>query len=74
MHADAAIVQALQLKILANAVDNYVRYEERVLFPHLENILTAEQLKEVGNKLQAAAGVACNDNFADEFWKTSALT
>ena len=62
-------IQPIQLKILADAVDNHVRYEERELFQHLENILTEQQLKEIGSKLQTAANAICNDAFADEFWK-----
>ena len=62
-------IQPVQLKILADAVDNHVRYEERELFQHLENILTEQQLKEIGGKLQTAANAICNDAFADEFWK-----
>ena len=55
--------------MLADAVDNHVRYEERELFPHLENVLTEEQLKEIGSKLQTTANAVCNDEFTDEFWK-----
>jgi len=62
-------LQPLQLKMLADAVDNHVRYEERELFPHLENVLTEEQLKEIGSKLQTTANAVCNDEFTDEFWK-----
>ena len=62
-------IQPIQLKILAEAVDNHVRYEERELFQHLENILTEQQLKEIGSKLHTAANAVCNDAFADEFWK-----
>ena len=66
-------VEPLQFKMLADAVDNHVRYEERELFPHLENMLTEEQLKEIGNKLQTAANDVCNDEFTDEFWKGGEL-
>lgn len=65
----SSIVQSQQLATLADVVDNHVRYEERELFPHLENILTGEQLKEIGSRLQATAGTVCNDDFTDEFWK-----
>ena len=37
-----------QLSTLADTVDNHVRYEERKLFPHLENVLTDEQLDAIG--------------------------
>jgi hypothetical protein len=40
--------------MLADAVDNHVRYEERELFRTLKIVLTEEQLKEIGNKLQTA--------------------
>ena len=63
-------VQPLQLEMLANAVDDHVRYEERELFPHLENMLSEEQLKEIGNKLETAANAVCTDQFTDEFWKS----
>ena len=33
-------IQPLQLKVLADTIDNHVRYEERELFPHLEKVLT----------------------------------
>lgn len=63
-------IQPLQLKKLADAVDNHVRYEERELFPQLESILTEEQLKDIGDKLQAAGNAVCNNEFIDEFWKS----
>jgi hypothetical protein len=61
-------IEALQLQIVSDTVDNHVRYEERELFPHLENILTEDQLKQIGNELQRTH-VVCNDEFSDEFWK-----
>lgn len=67
--ASSPVVQPQQLAALADAVDNHVRYEERELFPHLENILTTDQLTVIGNKLQTASAAVCNDDFTDEFWK-----
>lgn len=55
-----------QLLELASLVDNHVRYEERVLFPHLEKVLTEEQLEDIGNRLPDDA--LC-DNYPDHFWK-----
>ena len=57
-----------QLSTLAYTVDNHVRYEERELFPHLENVLTDEQLNAIGKQLDAQHGPILKDNFADEFW------
>jgi len=60
--------EPLQLKMLADATDDHVRYEERELFPHLEKILTETQLEYVGKQLQQTHNAACKDDFADEFW------
>lgn len=57
-----------QLSILANTVDNHVRYEERELFPHLENVLTDEQLNSIGKQLDAQQHPTLKDDFTDEFW------
>jgi len=51
---------------LADAVDNHIRYEERDLFPYLENAFAPEQLVKIGEQLNAAPSVA--DNYTDEFW------
>jgi hemerythrin-like domain-containing protein len=61
-------IQAGQLEHLANTVETHVRYEERELFPHLENVLTEDQLKQIGEALQQTNGAVCNNEFADEFW------
>lgn len=58
---------AKSLALLADAVDAHVRYEERVLFPHLEEILSDAELKAVGKQLQHET--VFEDNYADEFWK-----
>jgi hemerythrin-like domain-containing protein len=59
---------AEQLSMLADTVDNHVRYEERQLFPHLEKILTAEQLDNIGRQLAAHYNPKLKDDFANEFW------
>ena len=56
------------LTLYADKVTERVRFEERVLFPHLENILTEEQLTEVGKKLNEIHHHA-EDEYHDEFWK-----
>ncbi|MGI8635873.1 MAG: hemerythrin domain-containing protein [Segetibacter sp.] len=57
----------IQLAALANLVDDHVRYEERELFPHLEQILTNAQLERIGKQLNEKHE-KFKDNFADEFW------
>jgi len=55
-----------QLSILADKVDAHVRYEERVLFPHLEQTLTTEQLEGIGAQLKQEQ--ASPDDYNDMFW------
>ena len=55
-----------KLTNLADTVDNHVRYEERELFPHLEKILSNDQLAEIGQLMKEDEDHP--DDFADEFW------
>jgi hemerythrin-like domain-containing protein len=61
-------IQVEQLEHLANTIESHVRYEERELFAHLENVLTENQLKQIGKALQRTNAAVCHDEFADEFW------
>jgi hemerythrin-like domain-containing protein len=55
-----------QLLSLADAVDAHVRYEERELFPYLEQTLTEIQLAAIGKQLEEQPVV--HDIYEDEFW------
>jgi hemerythrin-like domain-containing protein len=52
---------------LANLIDDHIRYEERILFPHLEKMLSDEQLEEIGRHLDAQLSPLADD-FEDSFW------
>lgn len=54
-----------KLSQLADRVDEHVRYEERILFPHLESELTEDQLDDIGRQI---AGDPLLDNYEDDFW------
>lgn len=56
------------LNLLADTMEAHVRFEERELFPALENILDAEKLAAVGEALAASHPKKNIDDFADEFW------
>ena len=56
------------LQKLAALVDDHVRYEERELFPHLENLLSYEQLESIGKQLKDDHAAEMKDEYADEFW------
>jgi iron-sulfur cluster repair protein YtfE (RIC family) len=58
-----------ELAALSEIVDAHVRYEERQLFPHLEQALNEEQLSKIGDALKMKSHLP--DIFKEEFWKKS---
>lgn len=58
----------LALKIV-DLVDNHVRFEERILFPHLEEAIEESVLAKIGKKLFEAQPEPLQDTYEDEFWK-----
>lgn len=57
-----------RLQSLADMVDRHIRYEERELFPYLEQALTEDQLNVIGRELQQLHAENATDDFKDEFW------
>ena len=53
---------------IADMVDALVRYEERVLLPHLERKLNKEQLETIGNRIQKHHPSPLQDQYEDQFW------
>lgn len=64
--SDAGI-QDLSVK-LSKSINDHIRFEERTMFPWLENQLSDKEIKEVGIALNAIQIVP--HNFTPEFWKT----
>ncbi len=56
------------LNLLADTVEAHVRFEERELFPALENMLDADDLASVGEALAASHPEKNIDDYGDEFW------
>jgi hemerythrin-like domain-containing protein len=54
------------LSLLSDMVDDHVRYEERQLFPHLEQALSHDELTSIGREL--ATKMHIPDIFKEEFW------
>lgn len=69
LHSTAEKNTAEALLKFADQVDKHVRYEERQLFPHLENTLTEAQLEDIGRQLNALPADPLKDDYEDEFWK-----
>lgn len=52
----------------AELLIKHIRFEERVLFPHLEIIMPASLLNNVGDFLIKQHAASLQDNYPDEFW------
>lgn len=62
-----------QLGSLADGLDAHIRFEERILFPHVEQALTEDQLAELGMKLKQVHPTSPKDDYPDEFWVSHTL-
>ncbi|KIC95484.1 hemerythrin domain-containing protein [Flavihumibacter solisilvae] len=62
-----------QLITLANTLDDHIRFEERVLFPHLEKVLSGDRLADLGKQLQQIHHTNEKENYTDEFWVKAQL-
>lgn len=58
-----------KLQSLVNLLETHIRYEERELFPYLEQKLPANQLAEIGAALNLLHETTQPDEYGDEFWK-----
>lgn len=54
---------------LADFLEDHTRYEERILFPHLEKTLSEAELEKIGLALEEGRDRTANEEYADEFWK-----
>lgn len=54
------------LQLLAEFINNHIRFEERKLFVYAEEILTPEQLNEIYTDLPD--NIDCSTEWKDEFW------
>ena len=52
----------------AEALQNHIRFEERVVFPNYEEMLSTDKLNEIGKLIEKFHHKE-EDNFPDEFWK-----
>lgn len=58
---------------IAKAVESHIRFEERILFPHLEQILDKERLEQIGNELHNDESHNAKENYEDPFWEKNNL-
>jgi hemerythrin-like domain-containing protein len=57
---------------LTELLTQHIRFEERVLFPHLEAKLSPDILVKAGEYLDQHHQVPFNDDFQDQFWTKDA--
>ena len=67
IHINKNIADASNLFIFAEKLNDHIRFEERILFPHCENILTEYQLDFILKKIDIEAPL-CGE-WKNEFWK-----
>lgn len=53
---------------LADEVDRHIRFEERQVFPYLEENMTPDELAAVGDKLRVMHTRPADDIYDDAFW------
>lgn len=56
------------LKKLADLVNQHIRFEEKELFPHLEQTLNEATLKRIGLALDDLHSSRFKDEYPDNFW------
>lgn len=56
------------LELFADLITKHIRFEERILFPYLEETLDENTLNEVGKKLDTIHHDT-EEEYEDEFWK-----
>lgn len=59
---------AVRFNHFANTLEEHVRFEERELYPHLEEVISRERLSELKEIIAASHG-DFTDIWEDEFWE-----
>lgn len=62
----AVIEDIMAFAVLLNA---HIRFEERVVFPYLEESIKENELAWIGDRLKERHTRLMEDSFRDEFWK-----
>lgn len=66
--SDAGTVSREQLSRLTDDLDEHIRFEERILFPHLEQALAPGHLNWIGDRLHDHDRHRFIDTYPDVFW------
>jgi hemerythrin-like domain-containing protein len=63
-----AVVDRLQIEQFATALDEHIRFEERVLFPYMEQQLSGDALARIGAELTSTHDSKHPDTWTNKFW------
>jgi len=66
INADRDIVE--KAKRFGILINDHIRFEERVLFPWLQDNLSLEELKHIGSSLEGTD--VCSHSFSPRFWES----
>jgi hemerythrin-like domain-containing protein len=61
------LTDASLLTNFADKLDAHIRFEERELFPYMENVLSMQQLEQIGKEI-AELHQPYIEKYSDEFW------
>lgn len=67
---EARIPEVDDFRCFIEMLNEHIRFEERVLFPYLETVLSPAALSAIGDFLAKDKNNTFKDNFKDEFWVT----
>lgn len=65
---NTALPEKTMFNHLADVVNEHIRFEENVLFPHAEQVLSKVQLDEMGTYFRSLNVQSFKDNYPDDFW------
>lgn len=69
LHTISAEKKISTLTEIERKTNDHVRFEERVLFPHLEKLLSKDVLKQVEEELNALQPEPLQEDYEDYFWQ-----
>ena len=58
----------LNLIEFANRLEQHIRFEERILFTHLQKLFSEDQLTFIAEQMEASQSKLNEDDWADTFW------
>lgn len=58
----------VSIRVIADELEKHIRFEERVLFNHIEKTVPVQVFNNLGAKLRSIDAKKCKHTLSDEFW------